>query len=220
MRAAFRFAFLYFCLHPLQGQTWFRETDDGARVIVETRVTCDLPGVTITIPLGMPIRAAAEVKDGGETFYLGYPDMAPNSRCRVYGPSTAVWHKAEPDSLPLAILDHALARKDATFEDLIAAENYLIATDAKWKTQAGRDQISGKLQFRWLQLISRAVGLEGFHEDQPLIQSWKLSHGDLIESFDPTAEWFVPTRNFWHVYESNQTAPWAEELVWFVANLR
>src|SRR5580658_10914830 len=102
MRAALRVAFLMLLLRPLQGQTWLRETDDGARVVVETGVTCDvLPGNTITIPLGMPIRGAKEVQEGSATFYSGYPAMAPNSRCRVFGPSTAVWRKAEPDSLLL-----------------------------------------------------------------------------------------------------------------------
>ena len=221
MRRALRFTFLWFFIHPLQGQNWWlQEAGDGARVIVETGVTCDiLPTVKMTIPLGMPIRGASEVKEGGDTFYSGYPAMAPNSRCRVFGPSTAVWRKATPDSLLLAILDHALARKDATFEDLIAAENYLINSDARWKTQEARDQISGQLQFRWLQLISRAVGLEGFHEDQPLVESWILSHGELLDRFQPSGEWSVPTHYFWRVYESNKTAPWAEELAWFVANL-
>lgn len=132
--------------------------DDGARVVVETGVTCDiLPGDRTPIPIGMPIRSVTEVKESGETFYFGYPAMAPNSRCRFFGPSTAIWRKSETDGLLLAILDHALARKDATFEDLVAAENYLINTDARWKTPAGRDQISGQLQFRWLQLLNRAV---------------------------------------------------------------
>lgn len=130
-----------------------------------------------------------------------------------------IWHKTETNKLLLAIIDHALARKDATFEDFFAVENYLINTDARWKTQAGREQISGQLQFRWLQLLDRAVGLEGFHLDQPLVRSWILNHGELIDEFGPSEEWSVPTRHFWRVYESNQTAPWAEELAWFAANL-
>jgi hypothetical protein len=221
MRAALRFAPVLFLIHPLQGQSWWlREAGDGAHVVVETGVTCEvLPGVKIPIPLGMPIRAATEIKESGEAFFSGYPAMAPNSRCRVSGQATAVWRTAEPDSLLLAILDHALAKKDANFEDQVAAENYLINTDVRWKTQAGRDQLSGQLQFRWLQLISRAIGLEGFNEDKPLVESWILSHGELLDRFQPSGEWSVPPRHFWHVYESNKTAPWAEELAWFVANL-
>ena len=221
MRAALLFSFLWLSAYPLQGQNWWlRDAGDGARVIVETGVTCDiLPTVKMTIPLGMPIRRVTEVKESGETFYLGYPSMAPNSRCRVFGPSTAVWHAAEPDSLLVAILDHALARKDAAFEDLVGAENYLVKTDTRWKTQAGRHQISGHLQFRWLQLISRAVGLDGFNEDKPLVESWILSHGDLLDRFQPSGEWSVPISEFWRLFESNEAAPWSEELAWFAANL-
>ncbi len=62
-------------------------------------------------------------------------------------------------------------------------------------------------------------GLEGFHDDQPLVRSWILNHGELIDEFGPSEEWSVPTRHFWHVYESNNAMPWAEELAWFVANL-
>jgi hypothetical protein len=167
----------------------------------------------------MPIRSAKEIKEGNETFYSGYPSMAPNSLCRVYGASTVVWRKGETENLLLAMLDHALARQDARFEDLVNVENYLIDTDARWQTQAGRDQISGKLQFRWLQLLSRAVGLQGFDEDQPLVESWILRHKDLLDRFQPSAEWSVPPSHFWHVYESNKTAAWAEELTWFVVNL-
>jgi hypothetical protein len=221
MRTALLFTFLCFFIYPLQGQNWWlRDAGDGARVVVETGVTCNvLPNVKMTIPLGMPIRSVTEVKEGGQTFYLGYPAMAPNSRCRVFGPGTAVWHTAEPDSLLLSILDHALARKDATFEDLVEAENYLFKTDARWKTAAGRDHVSGQLQFRWLQLISRAVGLEGFNEDKALVESWILSHEGLLDRFQPSGEWSVPTAVFWHVFESNKAAPWSEELAWFVANL-
>lgn len=90
MRAALRFALFVFLFHPLQGQSlWLRDADDGARVVIETGVTCDiLPGDRTPIPFGMPIRSATEVKRSGETFFLGYPAMAPNSRCRFFGPST------------------------------------------------------------------------------------------------------------------------------------
>ncbi len=73
VRAALRFAVPLLLLHPLQGQNWWlREAGYGARVIVETGVTCDvLPGARITIPLGMPIRAAEEVKEGSETLLFG-----------------------------------------------------------------------------------------------------------------------------------------------------
>jgi hypothetical protein len=219
MRATPCFAFVLFLIHPLQGQNWWlREAGDGARVIVETGVTCEvLSGVKIALPLGMPIRAGTEISESGKTFYSGFPAMAPNSRCRVLGQTTTVWHTAEPDSLLLAILDHALAKQNATFEDTVAAENYLINTDARWRTQAGRDQISGQLQFRWLQLISRAVGLEGFNENNPLVESWILGHEELLDRLQ--GEWSVPPRHYWHVYQSNKTAPWAEELAWYVANL-
>ena len=218
---ALRFGLLFLFVLQLRAQSWWlQDAVDGARVVVETGVTCEiLPGNKITIPVGMPIRAAKEIKQGGETFYSGYPTMAPNSLCRVSGSSTVVWHKGEIENLLLAILDHVLVRQDATFEDLVNVENYLITTDVRWQTQTGRDQISGKLHFRWLQLISRAVGLPGFNEDQPLVESWILSHKDLLDRFQPSGEWSVPAFHFWHVYESNSTAPWAEELAWFVANL-
>jgi hypothetical protein len=218
----FRFAFLLFLLSPLQGQHWLRDAADGTRVNVDSRVTCDvLPGVPEAIPIGTPILVVAEAKADGDNWYIGYPAMAPNSRCRFYGPGTAVWHKGDPDSLLLAVLDHALARKDVTFEELVAVENYLIGTDARWKTEAGREQISGQLQFRWLQLISLAVGLGGFpsRASEPLVESWILNHGKLIEEFNPSEERYVPTEYFWKIYDSNPSAPWAEELAWFVANL-
>lgn len=221
MRTALQFAFLLFLIRPLQGQSWWlREAGDGARVVVETGVTCEvLPGVKVSIPVGMPMRSATELHEDGETFYAGYPVMAPNSRCRVSGRATDVWHVAEPDRLLLAILDHALAKKEATFDDLVSAENYLISADARWRNQAGRDQISGLLQFRWLQLISRAISLEGFNEEIPLVESWILSKGELLDKFPPTEEWSVPTPYFWRLYDSSRTAPWAEELAWFVARL-
>jgi hypothetical protein len=49
----------------------------------------------------------------------------PNSLCRVDELGTTVWHKDDTENLLLAILDHALVRKDATFEDLVTVENYL-----------------------------------------------------------------------------------------------
>jgi len=169
---ALRFGLLLLLIHELQARNWWlEEAGDGARVVVETGVTCEiLPGNKLSIPVGMPIRSAKEIKQGGETFYSGYPAIAPNSLCRVSLASTVVWHKGEAENLLLAILDHALVRKGATFEDLVTVENYLINNDGRWQTQAGRDQISGKLQFRWLQLLSRAVGLQGFKEDQPLVE--------------------------------------------------
>jgi hypothetical protein len=219
----FRFAFLLLLLPPLQGQNWWlRDAADGTRVIVDAGVTCDvLPGVSEAIPLGMPILVVAEAKADGDTWYIGYPAMSPNSRCRFYGPGTAVWHKSDPDSLRLAVLDHALARKDVTFEELVAVENYLIGTDARWRTEPGRAQISGQLQFRWLQVISLAVGLEGFRSraSEPLVESWILNHGEMIELFQPSGERYVPTEYFWKIYDSNPLAPGAEELAWFVANL-
>jgi hypothetical protein len=221
--SVFRFAFLLLLLHPLQGQnSWLRDAADGTRVIVDTGVTCDiLPRHPVTIPLGTPILVVAEVKSDGATWYIGYPAMAPNSRCRFYGPSTAAWHKADPDSLLLAVLDHALARKDVTFEELVAAENYLTRSDARWRSEAGRAQIPGQLQFRWLQLISLAIGLDGFtsRASEPLVESWIVHHSELLEVYEPSGDWYVPTEYFWKIYDSNPAAPWAEELAWFVANL-
>jgi hypothetical protein len=218
----FRFALLLFALHPLQGQySWLRYADDGARVVVDTNVTCDgRPDFRFTISVGMPIRVAQEIKVEGNTWYLGYPAMAPNSPCWVYGPSTAVWRKADTDSLLLSVFDHVLARRNVTFEEFVEIENFLLDSDSKWRSEAGRKQVSGLLQFRWLQLLSRVLRMEGFYSrtKQPLVESWILNHGELFE-YGPSAEWYVPTRYFWQVYESNKTAPWAEELVWFVASL-
>ncbi len=179
----FRFALLLFLLHPLQGQNWWlRDAADGTPVIVDIGVKCDvLPGVGITIPLGTSIQGASEIKEGDETFYTGYPDIAPNSRCRVSGRSTALWHKDNPGSLFLAVLNHAFARDDLTFEQLVEVENYLIRTDARWRTEVGREQIAGQLQFSWLQLITRALGSEGFRPDQPLVESW-IIQSDVLQT--------------------------------------
>jgi hypothetical protein len=108
-----------------------------------------------------------------------------------------------------------------TFEELVAAENYLITSDARWKTEAGRAQIPGQLQFRWLQMISRALGTDGFHSrvSEPLVESWILSHGELIEEFNPSEQRYVPTEYFWKICDSSPAAAWAEELAWYVANL-
>jgi hypothetical protein len=136
-----------------------------------------------------------------------------------------VFHKSEPDGLVLTILDHILARTDVTFDEFVAVENYLIDSDPKWKSEAGRKQVSGLLQFRWLQLLSRALQTEGFNSNtpggfnQPLVEYWRLSHGELFDIFGPSGDWFVPTSYFWRVFEANKTATWVEELPWFVANL-
>ena len=214
----------------LQGplSSWVLRAEDGIRVVVDTNVKCEFPVTPPTpyiVPVGMPIRIIQEVKDGGDTSYVGYPAFAPNSACKVPAAETAVFHKAEPDALVLTILDHILARADVTFDEFVAVENYLLDSDPKWKSEAGRKQVSGLLRFRWLQLLSRALKTEGFNSptpggfSPPLVESWRINHGDLLEIFGPSGDWYVPITHLWKVFESNKTAPWAEELVWYVANL-
>src|SRR5262249_46449877 len=92
----FQLALLLLPFLSLQGPySWLRGADDGARVVVDTNVKCDHSGILgseYRVPVGMPIRVVQEIKENGSTWYLGYPEMAPNSQCRIYGPSTAVWH--------------------------------------------------------------------------------------------------------------------------------
>lgn len=219
----FGLTLLLLALLPLQGpSSWVKDADDGVRVIVDTNVKCDhsnVPASSYIVPVGMPIRIIQEVKADGSTWYVAYPGMAPNSSCRVYGPSTAVWHKSDPDSLVLAILDHILARKDVGFDEFVEIENYLIDIDPRWKSDSGRKQISGLLQFRWLQLLSRAVRANGFNPENTLIEFWILNHGELLAEFGPSEEWYVPPNYFWQLFDSNKTSTWSEELAWFVANL-
>ncbi len=214
----------------LQGplSSWVLNADDGARVVVDTNVKCEFPvtpPIPYTVLLGMPIRVTQEIKEGGNTWFVGYPAMAPNSACKITAASTAVFHKAEPDALLLTILDHVLARGDVTFDEFVAVENYLLDSDSRWKSDAGRSRVSGLLQFRWLQLLTGALKTEGFNAETPggfspaLVESWRLNHGDLFEYFGPSGEWYVPTTHFWKIFESNKSAPWAEELVWYIAKL-
>src|SRR5262249_22476299 len=101
----------------------------------------------------------------------GYPANAPNSECRVPALSTVVWHKADPENLMVAVFDHILNRTDATFDEFVQVENFLIDSDAKWASQAGLKQGSGLHQFKRLQHLSRALDAQGnSSEDSPLIQ--------------------------------------------------
>ena len=151
---------------------------------------------------------------------MWYFDISASGTCWVYGPNTAVWHKSDPDSLSLAILDHILARKDVTFDEYVEAENYLMEEPA-WRSEAGRKKVSGLLPFRWLQLLDRALRSSELNAipQSPLLRAWILSHGDLVDLFGPTEEWYVRDHFYWQLFEANKGAPWAEELAWFASTL-
>jgi hypothetical protein len=67
-----RFCRLLVIVRQVRAQDWLlQQAGDGARVVVETGVKCQVLGNKETIPVGMPIRGATEIKEGSKTLYAG-----------------------------------------------------------------------------------------------------------------------------------------------------
>jgi hypothetical protein len=210
----FRWISLLFLLQPASAQlSWLGPSVAETRAIADAGVHCELkPEPNMSLPIGMPFRVTSETQENATTWYIGYPANA-SFWCRVDAAHTAILKRSDPDAFALEVIDHVLRRDDASIDDDIAAENYLLGSKA---------QLTGLLRFRWLQLLDRVLSAENFYrrsEDEPLLRSWLLRHDDQIWYFEPYASWSVRRGLYWEVLDASLSEPWADDAVWATAEL-
>jgi hypothetical protein len=117
------------------------------------------------VPLG-------DVQVNGKTWYS-------ERRCCVYGPGTEPLNHLETGALPLAALNHILARSDAKMDEYLKVER-LLRDPYEWRS----DSTPGLVKFRWMQMIDRV-----------LAEARMQGSDDAVQRFE-TEElaWFTSTR--------------------------
>ena len=120
----------------------------------------------------------------------------------------------------LRVANYTLARKDSVrFEDLVEVINLIDAPAPDGWPAVSRLSDSGLLQFRRLQLVERASDYldKWMIADKPLHRAWVIAQGPLLQFFEPGANWYVPARHYWELYEKHKTEPWADAAAWHAA---
>jgi hypothetical protein len=191
----------------------------GSGVVCRSEPERSAP-IRYTYRIGDIVGASEETVREGETWYMDrlrvtgrYPS------CWIYGPLTVEFRRTEPVSALVAAAERALRRSDASFEDLVSADNLL--------TQGlfGEDFLatSGLLQYRRLEILRRiATGLGDKGRDisrDPLKLSWFLAHRDLVRYYEPDDAYFVPVAAYWALHDKFPNESWSDELAWTAAQI-
>lgn len=145
-------------------------------------------------------------------------------RCWVAVHLSTPYDRGNPEPALLAAADHILARtRPVPFADYVAVENLLLQTMNP--PHSGRSVLasSGLLQFRRLQIITRAIATPEASGRKvakaPLMAAWFLAHDRLVRYFGPADEWYVPVDVYWELFEKHKAERWAEELAWAAAQI-
>ena len=205
------------------------------RIIVASGAACrvrpDRSAVAVTAyEVGDVVSVSNESSAGGETWYEtsrerrnSYgPVVGPAAHCWIYGPLTAETDASvlsAPGALPEATAEAVLRRKNAQFEDYVAAENLILSS----KSERIQPEMAGLLEFRRLSLVQAAVrprisGSEAYKN--PLNESWLVSHRDLVLYLDPADQWFMRPEPFWALYDEYPHESWSDELAWTAAQIQ
>jgi hypothetical protein len=193
------------------------------RIVVDTRAECRKGPSASSASLGrvqigdyFGVKGTAD--EGGAAWYLaGGPliGLVTTQPCWIYGSYTADVLDGSLDARDtearwLAVLDHVLARNDATFEEDVEVDALL----SWWSWFPGTN--TPLIQLRRLQLIAKAGSLvedsiRDILASSPLKLAWLESH---LKFFEPGRVWYVPAERYWELFDANPTAPWAEQAAW------
>ncbi len=129
--------------------------------------------------------------------------------CWVAAPLTVEFSPSDPEPALTRVADHVLGRDDATFEDLVAAENLFA-----WEPFARVTASSGRLQLRRFQLINQAAIKFSAQTTDQLTQAWIISHRDVLAQSAFSRSWYVQPEVFWRLLAAHEDAPEADEIAW------
>jgi hypothetical protein len=188
------------------------------RMVIGTDVACRTEpnrhaAVRRVYRLGELIDAAQQTQTDGTIWYSG------DRGCWVFGELTVEIQRSSPEAALVAAADHALNRKNATFEELVAVDNLLTAD------LFGRNALasSGLLQYRQLEIFRRITLDHGSKVRQilrePLKNAWFLAHRDVIKPFEPDDAYFIQVEPYWALHDKYPNQPWSEELAWTAAQI-
>jgi hypothetical protein len=163
------------------------------------------------LKLGSVVEVSGEKRTDSETW------LSLRDNCWVERSLTAEFDREHPEVALVSVADHVLGRNDATFEELVAADNLLVGGIG------GKDlSSSGLLQYRQLQIFERLA--EQTHSKQqisqdPLKVAWLIAHRDVVRYYEPDGAYFVPVEVYWSLHDRYPREPWSEELAWAAAQL-
>lgn len=188
------------------------------RMIIGTDVACRAEPRRDAMPrrvyrLGELIAPAQEIQTEGATWYSA------ERGCWVFCELTVEIQRSNAEPALVAAADHALNRKSATFEELVAVDNLLSGE------LFGRNVLdsSGLLQFRRLEVLRRIAVDHGSKARQvsrePLKQAWFLAHRDVIRPFDSDDAYFMQVEPYWALHDKYPNQTWSEELAWTAAQI-
>ena len=128
--------------------------------------------------------------------------------------SAIVFDPTKPEGALSVLAGAAVERKDSlSFEEYARVERILASSKYSQVLSS-----SGRLQFRLLQVVDRAVHSEGMLtsdvEKSPAKKRWIQAHEDVLSVSELSASWYVPAAEYWSLYERYIGEPWTDELAW------
>jgi len=151
----------------------------------------------------------------GVTWYFADQYSLASQVCWVYGPYTTEArpernYARDTEADWLAVVAHMLARTDVAFEEYVDLNNFL-TSNARINMPGSNSALLQFLRLQMLDKAAAAAGRDGWLVSAPLKFAWLIEH---LEYDEIAAEWYVPPKRYWDLFDANPDEPWAEEAAW------
>jgi hypothetical protein len=194
------------------------------RLVIGTNVSCRTApdqnaAKAHAYVLGEIITVQRTAQTNQEKWYFDSSHVSGRSpSCWISAALTTPFDYQEPEPALVAIADHVLQRRDAVpFEDYVAVDNLFSGEYAEIL------RASGLLQFRQFEVIAKAIRAPGTNGREvarlPLRRAWMQAHDNVIFYFEPGDDWNISPKVLWQLHSRYTSAPWAENLAWFAAEI-